>query len=402
MTRRPSTAALVILLGSLTAMGPISIDMYLPSVPSLGAALQASPAQAETTVSAFLAGMAVGQLIYGPASDRVGRRRAVLTGVVVFVLASVVCALARSIDLLILARVCQAGGACAGGVVARAVIRDRFDHGATARMLSMMALVTGLAPILAPLLGGLCLTLGGWRLNFWVMAAFGAAVGLAAFLAMQESLSEEARSHARSENALAAYFALLRQRRVVGYLLAGGFNGATLFTYISMAPTLIIQVYHVPASQFGWVFGTNAAGLVAGGQVNRLLLRNSSPDRVLSRASLASVAAAALLCLAAFAAAAGPWTVLPALFLVVASYAFMQGNTMAGALSLDPRRAGATSALAGAASFGVGALVSGLAAAFEDGTARPMAVAMLAALIASALTLRGLALPRGGAAESVV
>ena len=388
-----STARLVILLGALTTMGPIAIDMYLPSIPAMGVDLHGTPAEAEATVAAFLAGMALGQLIYGPASDRFGRRRPMLIGVTVVVLASAVCALAQSIHILILARLFQAAGACSGGVVARAVIRDRFDHADTARMLSMMALVTGLAPILAPLLGGMCLTIGGWRLSFCLMASLGAAIGLTAYLVLRETLSAEARAHARAEKTLASFAALLRERRVVGYMFAGGFNGATLFTYISAAPTLLIQIYHVPAARFGWVFGINAIGLVTAGQINRFLLRRLSPDQVLAKASLAAIAAAAVLCLAAF-AGAGPVIVLPALFVVLAIYPFMQGNTMAGALSVDPRRAGSTSALAGAASFGVGAVVSGVTALCENGTARPMATAMLLSLIGSSLALHRLALPR--------
>jgi DHA1 family bicyclomycin/chloramphenicol resistance-like MFS transporter len=396
---KQSTRSTVILMGSLTAMGPLAIDMYLPGMPAMGAALHASASQTQATVAAFLAGMALGQLAYGPASDRLGRRGPVLAGVLLYLLASVVCATARSVELLIVARLIQALGACAGGVVARAVIRDRFDHTETARMLSMLALVVGIAPILAPILGGFALQLGGWRLNFWMMAAFGVVIGVIAFFNMQETLSDEAKAHARAEHAGRSYLALLRQPRLMGYLLAGGLNGATLFTYLSAAPALLIQTYHIPAAQFGWVFGLNAVGLVSGGQINRMLLRRRTPDQVLSRASFAAIAAAALLALAAFTGAGGPWTVLPLLFVVITIYPFMQGNTMAGALNVDPRRAGSTSAMAGCASFGVGAIVSGVTALFENGTARPMATAMLLALIGSSLALHLLALPRARGAS---
>ncbi|WP_334164492.1 Bcr/CflA family multidrug efflux MFS transporter [Phenylobacterium sp.] len=388
---------LVVLLGSLTAMGPLAIDMYLPSLPAIGQDLSASASQTQATVAAFLAGMAIGQLFYGPASDRLGRKPPILLGTAIFAAASAACALAGTAEQLILARFVQALGACAGGVVSRAVVRDRFDHTETARMLSLMMLIMGLAPILAPLLGGALLALGGWRTIFWFMAAFGVLVGLAAFFRMEESRSEETSAQARSESPLRAYLALLRQPRLVGYGLAGALNGATLFTYISSSPELLIEIYEVPAAQFGWVFGLNAAGIIGANQVNRLLLRRATPDEVLSRASLVAVGMAVLLALAAVTGLGERWTVLPLLFGLLATYGFMQGNTMAGALNVDPRRSGSISALLGAASFGVGALASAAAGVLHDGTPRPMALVMLATLVGSAVALRTLALPKAQA-----
>jgi DHA1 family bicyclomycin/chloramphenicol resistance-like MFS transporter len=383
---------LVILLGALTAMGPLAIDMYLPSLPSIGADLHASSGETQGTVAAFLTGMAFGQFLYGPASDRLGRRPPILVGIAIYILASVACALASSAPLLIAGRFVQALGACSGAVVARAVVRDRFGHVETARMLSLLMLVMGLAPILAPLLGGALLTLGGWRLNFWFMAAFGVLLGLAAFLRMKESRSAETAAHARSEHPFRAYLALLQEPRLVGYALAGALNGACLFTYISASPELVIQTYHVPPQAFGWVFGANAVGIIGANQVNRHLLRRTTPDRVLARASLAALAFAVLLALAAITGIGERWTILPLLFLVLASYGLMQGNTTAGALNVDPRRAGSISALMGGLSFGTGALASSLAGALHDGTPRPMALIMLTALAGSALALHGLAL----------
>jgi DHA1 family bicyclomycin/chloramphenicol resistance-like MFS transporter len=384
----------VILLGSLTAMGPLAIDMYLPSLPSIGADLRASAGATQTTVSAFLAGMAIGQFLYGPASDRLGRKPPILLGVLIYIAGSVGCALAGSVELLIAGRFVQALGACAGAVVARAVVRDRFDHTETARMLSLLMLIMGMAPILAPLAGGALLSVGGWRSIFWVMAAFGVAVGAAAVFRMKESRSAETAAHARSEHPFRTYLALARDPRLVGYALAGALNGATLFTYISASPELIIQTYRIPAEAFGWVFGINAVGIIGANQVNRRLLRRMTPDRVLARASLAALGFAVLLALAAVTGIGERWTILPLLFLVLASYGFMGGNTTAGALNVDPRRAGSISALLGGLSFGTGALASSLGGLLHDGTPRPMALVMLAALAGSAAALRFLALPR--------
>lgn len=385
---------LVFLLGALTAFAPMSIDMYLPSLPSIGADLNASAAQTQGTVAAFFAGMAIGQFFYGPASDRFGRRGPILVGVVIYIAASVACALSTSGDMLIAARFVQALGGCAGGVVARAVVRDRFNHTETARMLSLLTLIMGLAPILAPMLGGLLLTVGGWRLNFWVLALFGLGCGAATLLWLKESRSDETAAQAASESPLRAYLALLRQPRLVGYALAGALNGATLFTYISASPELLIGTYGISPQHFGWVFGLNAAAVIGASQVNRYLLRRATPDEVLSRASIAAVIASIALALAALTGIGERWTILPLLFLLLASYGFMQGNTMAGALNVDVRRAGSVSALMGGASFGVGALAATLSGAFHDGTPRPMAIVMALAVIGSAVALRTLALPK--------
>ena len=390
----PTPWGLVVLLGALTAFAPMSIDMYLPSLPAIQASLGVSAAQTQGTVAAFLAGMAIGQFFYGPASDRFGRKPPLYVGVVIYVAASIACALAPSPEVLIGARFVQALGGCVGAVVARAVVRDRFDHAETARMLSLMTLIMGLAPILAPLLGGVLLDIGGWRLNFWILAGFGLAIGTATLLRLPESRSEAAAAQAGAETPLQAYRALLSQPRLLGYALAGALNGAMLFAYISASPGLLIGVYGVSPHQFGWLFGLNAVGVIVASQVNRHLLRWWMPDQVLSQVGRFGVAAALALAVAAVTGVGERWSVLPLLFMLLASYGFMQGNIMAGALNIDPRRAGSVSALMGGASFGVGALASSLVGVLHDGTPRPMALTMLLAMAGSAAALRCLALPK--------
>ncbi|MGZ6013916.1 MAG: multidrug effflux MFS transporter, partial [Caulobacteraceae bacterium] len=338
--------------------------------------------------------MAIGQLFYGPASDRLGRRPPLIFGTLVYVAASVLCALAVSPGMLIGGRFVQALGACAGGVVSRAVIRDRFNHAETARVLSLMMLIMGLAPILAPLLGGALLGFGGWRLNFWFMTSFGVAVGVAGFFRLAESRSEETTAHAATETPIQAYLALLKEPRLMGYALAGSLNGATLFTYLASSPDLLIKTYGIPASAFGWVFGLNAVGIIGSNQVNRYFLRRHTTDQILAKSSLIAVGFGFLLMIAAVTGFGERWSVLPLLFLLLSTYGFMQGNTMAGALNVDPRRAGAISAMMGAVSFGTGAVASAAAGVLHDGTPRPMALVMFAALVGSALCLRFLALPK--------
>jgi DHA1 family bicyclomycin/chloramphenicol resistance-like MFS transporter len=391
---RKTPWGLMVLLGAMTALGPLAIDMYLPSLPTMGAELHASSAQTQATVATFLAGMAIGQLFYGPASDRFGRKPPILLGLAIYVVAGIGCALAVSAPVLIGLRFLQALGACAGAVVSRAIVRDRFDHADTARMLSLMTLIMGLAPIFAPLIGGVLLTLSGWRSIFGFMTVVGALVGAAVLLRLTESRSADTAAQARSEHPVRAYLSLLSNRRLVGYALAAALNGATLFAYVSSSADLLIGVYHIPPAAFGWVFGLNAVAVIGASQLNRRLLRNFTPDHVLERAAYLGVAAAALLVVAALSGAGGRWSVLPMLFMVLASYGLMQGNTMAGALNLDPRRAGSISALMGACSFATGAGAAAVVGLLHDGTARPMALVILAAMSGSAVMLRTLALPK--------
>lgn len=384
---------LVLLLGALTAFAPMSIDMYLSSLPSIGRTLSAGPNDTQATLAAFFAGMAIGQVFYGPASDRFGRRLPLLVGIGVFIAASVVCALAPNIQTLIAARFVQALGGCAGAVIARAVVRDRFSHTDTARVLSLMTLIMGLAPVLAPQLGGVVQYVAGWRGVFWTLAGFGLLIALWVTIALAESRSVETEAQARSENPLRAYRALFGMRRLMGYAIAGALNGAVLFTYISGAPDLVMGTYGHSPLVFNLVFAFNAVGIIGASQINRLLLRRSTPDQVLSKASIASIIAAMLLSIAAWTGWGGQWTVLPLLFAALSTYGLMGGNTMAGALSVDPRRTGSVSALMGSASFGAGALASWVGGLLHDGTSRPVAGVMFACLVGSALSIFFLALP---------
>ena len=404
MTHSPDIAAkppatpwgLVFLLGSLTAFAPMSIDMYLPALPSIGSSLGATPEATQSTLAAFLIGMALGQFAYGPASDRFGRRGPILVGIAVYVVASVWCALTTSVESLMLARFVQALGGCAGAVVARAVVRDQFSHTETARMLSLLTLVMGVAPIVAPMIGSWILIVASWRAIFWLLALFGLACGLAVFFRLKESRSEETAAHARSENPLRAFAVLLRERRLLGYAIAGALNGAVLFTYISSSPELVIEIYGHSPQAFGWIFGINAVGAIGAGQVNRYLLRTRSPDAVLRKASLVALGFGAVMMLAAITGFGGQWTLLPLLFFCLSSYGLIAGNTMAGALSVDPRRAGSVSALMGGLSFGAGGVAAWAGGALHNGTAVPMAGVMLLCLLGSSAALWFLALPRKG------
>ena len=383
---------LVVLLGALTAIGPMAIDMHLAGLSAMQRDLGATPGEGQASVASFFAGMALGQFIYGPASDRFGRRGPILIGMVIYLVATAVCALSTSVEMLISARFIQAIGACAGQVVTRAVVRDHFDHQNTARVLSLLTLVMGLAPILAPQLGGFVLMVASWRAIFWLMFAIGGAIGLWTLVSLKESQSHAARAVARQESVLGSFVALFKQRRLVGYALGGALNGATLFTYVAGSSALVVEVYGISPAWFPLVFAINAVAIIGSSQVNRFLLRTTSSDTILKRASLTAIVLAAILTVFAVTGWGGMWTVLPMIFLVLSSYSFAQNNTMAGALSVDPARAGAISAVMGASAFGAGALAASVVGSFHDATARPMAIAMLLALTFSAVAIYGLAL----------
>ena len=382
----------VVLLASIAAIGPLSIDMYLPSLPSIARDLHTSAQLTQVSVTLFLAGMAFGQLFYGPASDRLGRRGPILVGFGLYVAASLACTLCQGALTLIGARLLQSLGACAATVTVRAVVRDHFDHQNSARFFSLLALVMGASPILAPMAGALLLGLVGWRGIFGVLAGFGAVLSVAAFRGLPESRSEAVARHARSEHPLRTYAALLRERRVVGYVAAAAFNGSVMFTYLSSSPAVLIGAYGVSPARFGVLVALNAAGLVGGAQLNRLLLRHVSADRVLAGATLAAALAGACMLGGVLTGVGGLFGLLLPLFLAIASGSLIQANALAGALSVDPLRIGSISALFGASSFGAGALAGSIAGALYDGSARPMVATIAVCSAASAVVTRRLAL----------
>ncbi|MEP7274638.1 MAG: multidrug effflux MFS transporter, partial [Acidobacteriota bacterium] len=282
---------LVLILGALTAFAPLSIDMYLPSFPSLEVDLHASSTAVQFSLASFFIGLAAGQALYGPLADRFGRKKPLYVGLSLYVLASIGCAFAPTIEALIALRFLQAIGGCAGIVVARAMVRDLFDHRDSARVFSLLTLVLGVAPILAPLAGGYVLKYFGWRVIFGLLVAFGTFCLIISAIFLPETLPESARNVRAKDNpvlsALRVYRQLFVDRRFIGYALAGGVAQAGLFAYISNSPFIFIKLYGVSEQRYGLFFGMNAFGLIAASQLNHRLLARLTPDAILSRAMLA-------------------------------------------------------------------------------------------------------------------
>lgn len=391
------TWRLVLLLGSMIATGALSIDMYLPSLPTIARDLHGAAGSAEPSVSAFFIGLSIGQLIYGPLSDRVGRRGPLLAGLCLYVAASLACAAAPSLPVLIGARFVQALGACSAMVIARAVVRDRFDHTQVVHVLSQLMLVMGVAPTLAPLAGGYLVAVSSWRALFIVLALFGAGLCAIVYAVLPESRSLEDRRHAQGEAVLATYLTLFRSPRIAGFALAGACAGAAMFTYIANSPELAIRTFGFTPEGFAWLFGANAAGYIASAQLNRRLVGRFGSATILTSAIVGAILPALAMALAAANHFAGVYGVFGPLFLIMASLGFTQPNAAAEALNADPRRAGAIASFTGSANFLLGASLSTLCSLFHDGSGLAMALVITASLIAALAAARIGARAKGSA-----
>lgn len=357
-TARPALRD-VVLIGMLAAFGAFSIDLYLPALSAIAADFGADISDVQATMSAFLLGMAVGQLVFGPLSDRIGRRGPLLAGIAIYTLASIALTLVPTLELLVAGRFVQALGACAGMVIGRAIVRDRFDTTESARLFSFTFLIVGVAPMLAPSAGALILEVADWHMIFLVLAAFGLVAGVLAWRFIPESRTEETARQAAAEHPAQSYMAALSNRRVLGYVVAGGLNGSAMFTYLATSPALFMDYYGQSAHDFGLIFTFNAVGLLLATQFNRAMLRRFMPAEVARGASLLAFIFSLLLLVLALAVDGPPmWATIAMIFLILSSYGFVGANLSALALSEMPARAGVVSALIGSASFLFGALAS--------------------------------------------
>ncbi|WP_435878755.1 multidrug effflux MFS transporter [Streptomyces klenkii] len=393
---RATGLIVTLVLGGLTALPPLSMDMYLPALPEVTGALRSPAATVQLTLTACLMGMALGQLVVGPMSDKWGRRRPLLAGMVVYVLATAACALAPTAGLLIGCRLVQGLAGAAGIVIARAVVRDLYDGVAMARFFSTLMLISGVAPVVAPLIGGQILRLTDWRGVFVVLTAVGVLLTLAVWRFLHETLPPEKRQAGGLGAALRAMGSLLADRVFTGYMLAGGFAFAALFAYISASPFVIQDIYGASPQTFSLLFGLNSVGLVLVGQINgKLLVGRVSLDKALAVGlTVIALAAVALLLTASGAfGKAGLAPVAAGLFVLMSAMGLAMPNTNAQALMRSRDAAGSASALLGTSTFLLGALASPLVGIAGEGTAVPMAAVQLACALAAITCFVGLCRP---------
>jgi DHA1 family bicyclomycin/chloramphenicol resistance-like MFS transporter len=381
---------LVVVLGLVNAIGPLSIDMYLPAFPDIASDLDTSAAQVQLTLTACVAGLAAGQLVIGPLSDRLGRRLPLIAAMSTYAGASVLCALAPSAPVLMALRLVQGLAGAGGVVIARAVVRDLHSGAAAVRLFSSLMLVTGLAPILAPLAGGAILSIASWRGIFVVLAGLSGLIAIVVAFGLQETLAPERRSHHGLRTTLGIMRDLLRDRWFVGHGLAGGLGFGALFAYISGSSFVLQGVYGASPQLYSVLFAVNGLGLIAGSQVNARLVGRFGPARLL-RAGLTSIAiAAAALLVVVLVGGLGVGAVLAPMFVIVSSLSFVLPNSTALALADHPEVAGTASALLGTGQFLIGALVAPLVGAAGTDSAVPMATVMVTVALA-ALAARSVA-----------
>ena len=380
---------LILSLGFLSAMAPLSVDIYLPALPMLQKSFGADEARTLFTLSAFLIGFGAGQLFLGPLSDRVGRKRPLLGGLLLYLIASVGCASAGSIGAVIVWRFLQAVGGCAVPVMVQAMVRDLFDRDQGARVLSLNMLVMGMAPIAAPLIGGQVIVWFDWRAIFWVLAAFGALALLCSAM-LPETLSPARRNRAHPRAMISGYLELLRSRKYVGYVLGAGFYYGALFGFIAGSPFVYIQHFGVPPQYYGFLFGLNIVGMMAGSFINARLVVRRGSDVLLRIGLLIGLAGAALLAVTGIGGLGGIAGIAVPSFIILSMLSMISANSVSGALSLFPHRAGAAAALPGALQFGMGALAGGLVGWLADGTPAPMSMVMAVSVVVALAINRAL------------
>ena len=388
---------LILILGALIAFGPLSHDMYLPSLPAIARELNVSAAAAQATLSVFMFGLAVNQLVVGPISDRAGRRRPLLVGLVIYCLTSIACALAPNIESLWAARLVQSVGACAAIVIARAIARDLYHGAEAARFLSMLMLVFGVAPVIGPPLGAFILEQSSWRGIFWFLTGLSLLALVMVWFALPETLPPERRSTAGIAGALRAYLALLADRRFLAPTLAVDAVYAGLFAFILAGPFVLIELYGLSPQQFGIVFSANAVGLMLATQVNARLVLRYGPVRMLTASLIVNFVGATALLINVLAGFGGLLGILLPVFICFATIGAAPNNALALATEHYPRSAGSATALFGSLQFGVGAFIGIVVGLLHDGTAFPMAMVFATAAVFSLVVNFGFA-PRARAA----
>lgn len=373
------TRGLALILGAVTGLTPLAIDMYLPALPSMAQAFPGSGVSVQLTLASFFIGVAIGQAIYGPVSDRFGRRLPLLAGCVLYTLASIGCALAPTMEALVAFRFLAALGGCAGMVIARAVARDLFDERGMARLMAMLMLVMGAAPIVAPTIGGQMLRVLDWRWIFWILSIAGAATIAIVHLRLRETLPADRRRPLRIGSIFSTYARLVADRRFMAYALPSGLAMTGMFAYVTGSPHVFIELHGVAPADYGWLFGLNALALIAASQVNHRLLARRGGRRLM-RAALPVLALAGL---AMVAASLLPQTGLRGiavpLFVYIGAMGFVLPNASAAAMQPFGAMAGAASSLLGILQFGFGAIVGAILGALQNDTAVPMAAVIAAA-----------------------
>jgi DHA1 family bicyclomycin/chloramphenicol resistance-like MFS transporter len=385
--------SLLLVVGALSALAPMSIDFYLPALPHLTADLGADTSTGQLTLTACLLGIAISQIVAGSLSDTLGRRRLVLIGLAAYSAISVLCALAPSIWVLLGLRFLQGAACGVGWVLSRAVVRDVWSGDQAARIFAVLVLISGVAPVLAPAIGGQVLVLTSWRGIFVSLAVLGAAIGAVAALRLPETLAAHLRHEPGMGAKMRVFGELFRDRRFIPFAVSGGLSFAAMFAYISGSPFVLENIYNLSPQLYGVAFGVNSAGIVAASTVSRRLIGRLGPGPIL-RFGVTTMAIGGVGLLATVLLGLGLVPLLLFLLATIASVGLIQPNATALAMAHQGHAAGSASALFGLGQFGVGAAAAPLVGIAGSHTAVPMALVIAICGVASAVVLRGFA-PRG-------
>ncbi|MFC6671705.1 Bcr/CflA family multidrug efflux MFS transporter [Marinobacterium aestuariivivens] len=377
--------AFIALLGLLIGLSPLAIDMYLPSMPAIASGLGASTEAVQQSLTVFLIAFSLPQLIFGPLSDALGRRFVILTGLGLFIGGSLLCALAGDITWLLVARALQAAGASAMAVTVPALVKDRYSQESFARTMSFIMMVMAVAPLLAPLMGGLVLTVGGWRLIFWVLALIALAGLLLFHRYIDETLAIEKRSPLHLGKQLDNYRRLLGDRHALCHMLSAGFMFAGMMAFVAASPFVYIELYGVPEQYYGFLFGLNIITLMT-----LTMLANRFTHQGSKRILTTAFAIIALVCSLLIALSLIPdpplvLVVLGAMFFI-GSYGAISAHTMSVVMNRFAGISGSASAVGGTLRFGTGSLGGAAVGLLHDGSGMPMTLVMSACGILAVLT----------------
>lgn len=382
--------AIIGVLGALAALGPFTIDMYLPGFSSIAADLHTTIATVGYSLTSYFVGISLGQLVYGPLTDRYGRRRPLLIGLAIYVAAAAACALSPTVPWLIAARFFMALGACSGIVASRAVARDLFPVKELAGVFSTFMLIIAASPMLAPTVGGYVAANLGWRMIFAVLTVLAVAIAVAVAVGLPESKTPDRRVSLRVSKLIRRYAEVTVNRQFLTFALASGFGFSSILAYVSGAPFLLMHLLGLSQTQFGWGFALNALGIIVSSQVNRRLLKSFSPQTITRAAVSVQVVLGAGLATIAFLR----FTPMVLVFALMFSFLFATGlvNPNTTALSIEPfsDSAGSAAALVGFVQMGIGAIASALVSALANGTAVPMMMVIWASALLNFLLLRTL------------
>jgi len=392
MNPSTSNVRIAAVLGCLAALGPLAIDMYLPSLPQMAIDLNATEGSIQYSLMTFFAGLTFGQLFYGPLSDRYGRKRLIYVGLAMFTFASIGCAMVNSLEQLLVFRLIQGLGGSIGLVIAMAVTRDIYAGHAAARMMAMVLMVLGISPVLAPLAGSAILTVGDWRTMFGVLGAVGAV--LLAFVAMSlpETRSAELRHNSHPKDALKRYMGLLTSRQFMPFVLASSTAQGALFAYISGSASVFITMHGLSPTMYSLVFAANAVGLVLANQSSPSLVRRFGAHFVSRMATGCCAVCGVLLMLLEITHASSLLTHCVLLFAVVSSVGLIMPTLGLRAMEAQGEFAGTAAALMGSIQFIAASTTSGIVGSLADGTATPL-MCTIAVCGVSAFLLATLAFP---------